>query len=279
MKIKSTLTKNLKFSGSSVLFVVILILAGCTGSKNKIVPAVNLPGTYKMVFQDEFNGKSLDTTVWSHYNLGKRRNAVNLKEAIQINDSGHMEIRSWSEISGPDTVHHTGMIQLKKDLALGYYESRMKFENEPGTWGGIWIMYHNYRNVGKEIDNPKEDGCEIDIVEFLPTDNRYACHNLHWNGYGEFHKKAGSGPRLNGKLNGFHVYSVLWTKTEYIFYIDGQESWRCDKGVSEAPENIILSAEIWDNPWTGGIPKTGYAPFDKTKNIIYVDYVRVFQEK
>jgi beta-glucanase (GH16 family) len=259
--------------------MVVLQFAGCTGKKHQPEPLVKLPGNYKLVFQDEFNGKSLDTLTWRHYNLGKRRNAVNLKKAILLNDNEELEIRNWTEISGPDTVHHSGMIELKKDLTFGYYESRMKFENEPGTWGGIWIMYHNFRNVGQEIDNPKDDGAEIDIVEFLPTNNRYACHNLHWNGYGKFHKKAGSGPRLNGKLEGFHVYSLLWTPEEYIFYIDGQESWRSDKGVSHAPENIILSAEIWDNPWTGGIPREGYATFENTKNIIYVDYVRVFQEK
>jgi hypothetical protein len=87
-------------------------------------------------------------------------------------------------------------------------------------------MYHNYKNVGREIDNPKEDGAEIDIVEFLPTNNRYASHNLHWNGYGKFHKHEESGPRLNDKLEGYLVYCILWTKEEYISYIDGQESWR-----------------------------------------------------
>jgi hypothetical protein len=25
-----------------------------------------------------------------------------------------LEIRSWTEISGPDTIHHSGMIELKK---------------------------------------------------------------------------------------------------------------------------------------------------------------------
>lgn len=263
-----------------VLFtgIAVLSLTGCLEKQQKATPLVELPGSYVLTFQDEFNGEKLDTMVWGFHNLGKRRNAVNLKEACLVNGNGELEIRNWTVISGTDTVHHAGMIQTKTDFTFGYYESRVKFDIEMGSWGAFWIMYHNFRKEYNEIDNPKDDGTEIDIMEFVPKDGRYGCHNLHWNGYGEFHKSAGSGQRLNGKLEGYHTYSLLWTKEGYIFYIDGEESWRYDKGISHAPEYIILSTEIQDKGWAGDIPEAGYGTFETTKNIMYVDYVRVFQD-
>lgn len=84
---------------------------------------------------------------------------------------------------------------------------------------------------------------------------------------------------MNGELEGYHIYGLLWTPEEYIFYIDGEESWRIAKGVSHTPEYIILSTEIQDESWAGDIPKKGYGSFDETSNIMYVDYVRVFQKK
>lgn len=263
---------------AALICFVFILLAGCNGKQQKPAPLVDLPGKYVLSFQDEFNGEVLDTMIWGFHNPGKRRSAVNVKEACLLNGNGELEIRNWTVISGNDTVHHAGMIQTKKDFAFGYYEARIKFNVEIGTWGAFWIMYHNYRRTFQETDNPKEDGTEIDIMEFVPTNNRYGCHNLHWNGYGEFHKSAGSGERMNGKLEGYHIYSLLWTKEGYIFYIDGEESWKCDKGASYAPEYIILSTEIQDGGWAGDIPPEGYGTFEETKNTMYVDYVRVFQD-
>jgi len=261
------------------VFIALLTQAGCRANRQKTEPLVDLPGKYVLTFQDEFNNEILDTAIWGFHNPGKRRSAVNLKEACLVNGNGELEIRNWTVISETDTIHHAGMVETKNDFAFGYYESRIKFNIETGTWGAFWIMYNNFRKAFQEIDNPKDDGTEIDIIEFVPVDGRYGCHNLHWNGYGEFHRKAGSGPRMNGSLEGYHIYSLLWTTEGYIFYIDGQESWRYDKGISHAPEKIILSTEIQDGGWAGDIPQGGYGTFDQTKNIMFVDYVRIFQKK
>jgi beta-glucanase (GH16 family) len=39
----------------------------------------------------------------------------------------------------------------------------------------------------------------------------------------------------------YHVFSVEWTPDEYIFRIDGLETWRTDQGISHQPEFPILS--------------------------------------
>jgi len=263
----------------AAVVMAVLMLTACSVKQQKVSPLVDLSGNYVLSFRDEFNAEVLDTLVWGFHNLGKRRSAVNLKEACLVNRNGELEIRNWTVISGSDTIHHAGMIETKDDFVFGYYEARIKFNIDLGSWGAFWIMYHNTGKTFNETDNPKEDGTEIDIMEFVPTNNRYGCHNLHWNGYGDFHKSAGSGERFNGKLEGYHIYSLLWTEKGYIFYIDGEESWKCEKGVSHVPEYIILSTEIQDGGWAGDIPDKGYGTFQESKNIMYVDYIRVFQER
>ncbi len=263
--------KNLLFSLVALLFI------GCT-TKETITPNINLPG-YQLVFQDEFNNNRLDTTVWGFHNLGKRRSAVNIKDACIVNENGELEIRNWTEVNGTEMVHHAGMIETKENFTFGYYEARIKFDIEVGSWGAFWIMYNHYKNGFTEIDNPRETGVETDIIEFVPVNGGYVCHNLHWNGYGEFHKSVGSGELKNGELDGYHTYGLLWTPEEYTFFIDGEKTWSSTDAVSHVPEYVILSTEIEDKGWAGDIPEGGYGSFETTTNRMFVDYIRVFQEK
>lgn len=259
------------------LFLSVLLFTNCGTEKQTIVPNINLSG-YKLVFNDEFNSNALDTTVWGYHNLGKRRNAVNTREASFINDNGELEIRNWTEIDGADTVHHAGMVETKRNFAFGYYEARIKFDIEKGSWGAFWIMYNDYPGDYTEVGNPKETGVEIDIIEFVPQNGRYGIHNLHWNGYGDFHKTLGSGELLSGQLEGYHTYGLLWTPDEYTFYIDGVKTWSTTESISHVPEYVILSTEIQDKGWAGDIPDGGYGSFSTTKNRMFVDYIRIYQK-
>ncbi|MFA7492457.1 MAG: glycoside hydrolase family 16 protein [Proteiniphilum sp.] len=262
---------------SFYLFPLTILLMGCGINKQEIRPDIDLPD-YKLVFQDEFNNNRLDTAVWGFHNLGKRRSAVNIKEACLVNENGELEIRNWTEVTATDTVHHAGMIETKEHFTFGYYEARIKFDIEMGSWGAFWIMYNNFKGAFTAVDNPRETGVEIDIMEFVPQNGRYGCHNLHWNGYGEFHKSLGSGELMRGKLEGYHTYGLLWTPEEYTFYIDGEKSWSTTEAISHVPEYVILSTEIEDKGWAGNIPEGGYGSFEGTKNRMFVDYIRIYQK-
>ena len=70
-------------------------------------------------------------------------------------------------------------------------------------------------------------------------------------------------------MQGFHDYSLLWTPTEYVFYIDGKETWRTKAGgVCQVPLYIKLSDEVGD--WAGDIKKV------KLPDEFLVDHVRVY---
>lgn len=261
-----------------IVFAIAALFVTGSSIGQKIAPFIKIPG-YQLVFHDEFNAGKLDTATWGFHNLGKRRSAVNIKKACMVNKNGELEIRNWTEVNGKDTVHHAGMVETRKNFRYGYYEARIKFDMEPGSWGAFWIMYNNFQKAFTEKDHPEETGTEIDIIEFIPKHNGYGVHNLHWNGYGEFHKTLGSGELKHGQLKGYYIYSLLWTPEGYTFYIDGQKTWSTTSAVSGAPEYVILSTEIEDRGWAGDIPKEGYGSFGTTKNKMTVDYIRIYQRK
>jgi hypothetical protein len=55
---------------------------------------------------------------------------------------------------------------------------------------------------------------------------------------------------------------------EYVYYVDGKETWRTKEAVSRVPEYIKLSDEI--GKWGGDIAKS------KLPDAFLVDYVRVY---
>jgi hypothetical protein len=65
--------------------------------------------------------------------------------------------------------------------------------------------------------------------------------------------------------------SILYIKNcekEYVFYIDGVETWRTKKGFANKPAHVIISDEI--RGWNGDIADQDLPHY------FYIDYVRVY---
>lgn len=113
-------------------------------------------------------------------------------------------------------------------------------------------MPKGQRGVGK-VGNEGRDGTEIDIMEKPWLDDRIN-YALHWDGYGKDHKSKGTVVKVPGVMEGWHTFGLCWKADEYVFYVDGKETWRTNAGgVSQVPEYIKLSDEIGD--WAGDIKK------------------------
>jgi hypothetical protein len=65
-------------------------------------------------------------------------------------------------------------------------------------------------------------------------------------------------------------YALAWSD-EYVFYVNGIETWRTSTAVSQRSQYIILSTEL--TGW-GGDPATGMFP-----DTVKFDYVRVYKPK
>ena len=216
---------------------------------------------WKLVWQDEFDGERLDESKWD-VPEGRRRDGFWSRKAISLDGKGNLVISALKE--GDKYLDGCVRTRGKYEHAHGYYVARVRFQRQPGHWTAFWL-YNS--SVGK-VGNDGRDGTEIDIMEKPWLDDRIN-YALHWDGYGRAHKSKGHVVHVPGVMDGWHTFSIWWKPDEYVFYVDGKETWRTDAGgVCQVPLYIKLSDEIGD--WAGDIAKA------KLPDEFLVDYVRVY---
>jgi len=220
---------------------------------------------YRLAWWDEFDGDILDLDKWDYRSLGPRRDAINVKETVTLDGQGHLVLTTKRAAN----EYHTAMIGTggRYETAFGYFECRVKFQRQIGHWSAFWLQSPT---LGNPVGDPHRAGTEIDVFEYLCNRGDKIQHTLHWDGYGEHHKSAGKVPEIPGLMQGWHTIGLLWTPTHYVFYVDGNETWRTDKGVSHRPQYMILSLEV--GKWAGDIGKA------ILPDSLYVDYVRVYKK-
>ena len=218
--------------------------------------------TWKMVWNDEFNGTKLDESKWVYRPDGKRKGGWWDRRAVSLNGKGHLAIKTFQE--GEKYIDGCVTTQGKFEHAFGYYVACAQFQKQPGHWSAFWMMCPGVTKVGDD----GRDGTEIDIMEKPWLDDRVQ-HTFHWDGYGKEHKSEGKVVNVPKVMDGFHTFAIWWTPDEYVFYIDGKETWRSKAGgVSQVPQYMLLSDEI--GKWAGDITTA------KLPDEFLVDYVRVY---
>jgi beta-glucanase (GH16 family) len=237
------------------------------------------PTGYKLVWADEFDGASLDTNKWDHWLPGKRRDALDVTNAIAVSN-GCLTITTYTE----GGKHYTGMVSTRGrfEPVRGYWEARIRYDDLPGMWSAFWLQSPT---MGRPIGDPARAGVEIDICEHRAIGKAgekladKVQHTLHWDGYGASHKvKAQLTPDLK-LASGFHIYGFEWTPSAYHFYVDGQLTWTVNEPISDAKEFAILSSEIEDGGWSGHIPGGDYGDLAGSKTKMVVDYVRYYSRE
>lgn len=220
---------------------------------------------YELFWSDEFNGTALDVSKWAYRALGRRKGGVNVKDTVRVDGKGHLILTTKRH----GDKYHTAMIgtQGKFETTFGYFECRVQLQQQTGHWSAFWLQSPT---MGKVIGNTAESGTEIDIFEYLRKKGDVVQHALHWDGYGKHHKSANTKALIPGLSKGWHTFGLLWTKKEYVFYVDGKETWRTNQAISRRSEYIILSQEV--GKWAGDISKA------TLPDSLYVDYVRVYKK-
>ena len=244
---------------------------------------------FELTFADEFDGE-LDRSVWSgHYQYGNktvsRKGSFWNQYLAQTKDGNLVIPVVYLEegMGGEGAGWYTAGIDTDADAPngfsqkFGYFECRCILPEGADVWSAFWLM-----NSGVfDVDGSGKDGTEIDIFEsdgYEKLLNRNISSNLHFDGYGDDHQKMGAKRFLikNNPYEEYNTYGLEWNEDEYIFYINGVETFRTSfGGVSQNPEYLILSVEMRGED---GIPsQRENAPADGAEFII--DYVRVYQYK
>jgi len=253
-----------------LLFSLCLPLAwGCAplgAFRGSIKPMKDIPpaisgGSWTLVWHDEFEGTELDESKWERVDCPRRKGFWDPKDAY-LDGEGHLILRTRKE----GDRYSSGAVRTrgKFEHAFGLWICRCKFHTQEGHWPAYWLFTGG---VGK-IGNGGRDGTEIDIME-KPWLHDQIQHALHWDGYGEHHQGKAQRVNREGLSQGFHLFSLEWNENEYVFYVDGVETWRTDLGgVSQVPSYLKLTEEI--DTWGGDIAQADLPDY------FTVDYVRVY---
>jgi beta-glucanase (GH16 family) len=242
-------------------------LRACTllvaGEPQSHLPAAPPGQVWQLVWHDEFDGPTLDETKWDVPPDGKRRDAWWKRAAITLDGKGHLAIHTL--LANGQYVDGCVRTKGKFEPTFGYFEARIQLQRQPGHWSAFWMMGDGVTNVGDE----GRDGTEIDIMEKPWLDDRVQ-QTLHWDGYGKHHRSQGNIAQVPGVMEGFHTFGLRWMPDEYVFYVDGRETWRTQAGgVCQAPLYLKLSDEV--GKWGGDIRQASLP------DQFLVDYVRVYQ--
>lgn len=270
--------KSIRYRAIFFLFISALLatLIFCsTKSSSTGLPVSASPDTlrYQLVWSDEFNGTSVDTTAWS-FDTGNSGWGNNELENYQPGNAtvanDNLVITAKKETAG--TAQYTSArmkTENKKSFTYGRIEARIKLPVGQGLWPAFWTLGSNISTVGWPQCG------EIDIMERINTDS-LLYGTMHWNNNGH----VSNGGKTTSSPSEYHVYDVEWNATSITWHIDGVQYFKTDiagnvnnTGAFHAPFFIILNLAVGGN-WPG-------STVDDTKfpARMYVDYVRVYQLK
>jgi Glycosyl hydrolases family 16 len=241
-------------------------------------------------FVDEFEGATLGPA-WEHriqfYNpWGGRGCSKGSPEAVSVaggvlrlssmpDPAAHglceaRDARGQSLGQFPYRLNGHVSTQQSADFLYGVAASRMRFPRSLGQHAAFWLQPRGLLQVGTT-----PWGAEVDIVEWYGArrnKNKLASAVHKPMPDGTKHQIGGRiadpdrylATRADTWWDSFHVFSVEWTPTRYVFRIDGHEVWRTREGVSDVHEFLILSmlSNDFELPLVGSDPKPRTAEVD-----------------
>jgi beta-glucanase (GH16 family) len=264
-----------------------VIVTNLNGSATSVVATLTVPSGWQLVWSDEFNGNSLDTTKWTAY-VGNdtggnvwytgRTNNLYLKNGLL-----HLVAQSESS-NGKSYTSAQVRTEFKYSKKYGLIVARMKMPAGQGFWPAFWALGTNYDYPTSsslnwpycgEIDMPESPGGLTSLVQGT-------IHYADVSGNDTFQTLQYTLPG-GGATSDFHTYGIQWASNSIIWQVDGVNvqtwtSWGAASGPNSfpAPFNqpffFLLQLAVSGAGDYGGAPN-GSTPFPSE---VQVDYVRVY---
>lgn len=209
---------------------------------------------WKLTFDDEFNGNSLNYSVWSSENGTVRGLSSRWPENAQVS-GGLLHLVTRKESKGGKQWTTAGIWTTNFRQAYGYWEARYRYARTTGLNNAFWINTRDYAHQQYEIDineghYPNEVNSTLHQTGLPDNSTRYlAPFNL---------------------ADDFHVYACLWTKDVVIYYVDGKEIARKPNVKAQIPAPILFSTALIS--WAGAVSDAANG------TSMDVDWVRVYSQ-
>ncbi|WP_448246203.1 family 16 glycosylhydrolase [Thalassotalea agariperforans] len=226
-------TRKLSISAG---IITTAILAGCgggveTNTKHDVVDPTLPASNWKMVWNDEFDGTSINSNKWEHEvncdggGNNEKQCYTDAAENSYVSD-GTLKIVA-TPVEGADKPYNSARLRTKGkgDWTYGRFEARIKMPSGQGAWPAFWMLptdnvYGGWPHSG-----------EIDIVETVNLKAVDGEGNVESSIYGTLHygeswpNNAHSGKEFSfadgvNPADDFKVYAVEWQKGEIRWYVD-----------------------------------------------------------
>jgi beta-glucanase (GH16 family) len=290
-------------------FILLAILGGivaicsCDRSPNEIVDNYiyvqkearrNDSTQWKLVWEDQFDKGSLDTTRWNRIGLftspqwkipvEKWRSVKNWSRYITATDDRVVSfdtnnimlkgIINPDSLTGDPRPYLTGGIYSWNKFAFQYGRIEIKAKLDPayGAWPAIWMLPE------KRI-YPNQSNGEMDIMERLNHDD-FAYQTTH-NHYADRMKQ--NEPKKNAKAqinpDDYNIYSVSWYPDKLVYAVNGVVSYTYPKvpgaGTFQWPFDqpfFLMIDQQMEHTWPGPITNSKELPISMT-----VDWVHLYK--
>lgn len=249
-------------------------------------PAPSLPPN--MLFDDEFNGSSIDTSKWDiqFRNSAPHSGVDQSSSRIQQNpflayytpddaylNNGNLVLKA--ENRPYETMPYTsGAIDTagKFSFLYGKLEVRAKLDKGKGLKPTMWLLGAKCLNFGDCAHWPSPGYDEIDLVEQVgqrPT-NIYTTNHFT-DSSGQKASKECVNYSHTSYWTGYHTFAVDWTPTQITWYIDGQSVCASTVGIPSHPMFVILNFVV-GGPFAQSPGKRTVFP-----SYFTIDYARVYK--
>lgn len=273
--------------GSFIRHLTFVILTGMLlslGAACSLIPStpqptpVVAPDGWRLVWHDEFDGKTIDPANWTYdiggwgWGNGEAQYYTSRPENARL-EGGILIIEARQE-KYEDSYYTSARLKTQglQNFQYGRIETRLKVPSGKGLWPAFWMLGSNFDG------NNWPDCGEIDIMEYIGKEPDLIFGTLHGPGYAgalglsKWHRQA------YNIADEFHTYAIEWEVDQIRWYYDGEHYFtvnRTDVGerewVFDQPFFIILNLAV------GGI-LPGPVGLDTVFPKQYlVDYVRVYE--
>lgn len=262
----------------------------------RVITNVTQTRDWAVAFEETFAGTALNPLVWNDM---KRENAAAANRTCARADSTYRSVSGGALNLGvgydparigqacqytsdgvggqsPYLINTMVATEWSYSFTYGVAAARMKVQRAKGMHSAFWTL-----PSGKPVSYLDPLDAEIDVMEFFgetPKGNEGVASFVHYLDENSVRQKYGAlNPRTADMKpagdrwwDSYHVFSVEWTPTEYIFRIDGREHYREARGVTERPAFLILSLQTSDY-------ELANLTEDELQQSAQVDWVRVYQ--
>jgi beta-glucanase (GH16 family) len=240
---------------------------------------IGIPGSWRIVLDDDFDGTTLDSSLWNtQYPWGEDNNGDGsencyLPSNVSLDGQGHLVLTGQrGEVDGTGSdgepkswPYSSGQVNTfgKFSITHGVLEVRAKVPAGLGTWPAFWSLPAN----GSWPP-------EVDVMEIYGSKPGTVDTTYHW-GTADKPKEKDSETTLPGGeafASDFHIFGCVITERAITWYLDGMEQWsftRQAKIAQLVPLYLVCNLAIGG---AGGDPDGTPMPVQYV-----VDYIRAWK--